>query len=63
MKRAQTNIDLFMHDNGIKNDKDFAIKLGMSQQQLSQRLAGDLSMNTLEIIASYFKVSVKELLR
>lgn len=63
MKRAHTNIDLLMHDNGIKTDKEFAEKLGMSQQQLSQRLAGDLSISTLEIIAGYFKISVKELLR
>lgn len=63
MKRVHTNIDLLMHENGIKTDKEFAKKLGMSQQQLSQRLAGDLSMSTLEVIADYFKISVKELLR
>lgn len=63
MKRAQTNIDLLMHQHGIKTDKDLSNQLGMSQQQLSARLAGDISMKTLEIIANFFKVNVKDLLR
>lgn len=63
MVRAQTNIDLMMHERGIKTDLELANKIGMSQQQLSQRLAGKITMNTLEKLASFFQVSVKELLR
>lgn len=63
MVRAQTNIDLFMYQQKIETDRQLAKLAGMSQQQLSQRLAGKLSMDTLERLAVVFKCSVKELLR
>lgn len=61
--RAQTNIDLLMHENGIKTDKELSEKIGVSTTTLSMRLKGALSMKTLTEIAKYFDVSVKDLLR
>ncbi len=63
MKRFQTNIDLFMDEKGLKNDKELAKELGWSPSALSQRLTGSISMQTLEKIANYFNTTVKELLR
>lgn len=63
MKRVHTNIDLLMEERGIKNDKELSKLLGWSQARLSQRINGNLSLGTLEHIASVFGVSVKELLR
>lgn len=63
MTRVYTNIDLFMHKKGISKDKELAKELGWSQQQFSQKISGEISMKTLETIAAFFNVSVKELLR
>lgn len=63
MKRDQTLIDVFMAQKGIKTDKELAERLGFSQQQLSYRLNGNLSMGTLEKLATYFDTTVKDLLR
>lgn len=63
MKRVHTNIDLMMDEKGVKNDGELASALGWSKSSFSQRLSGKLTMDTLEAIAKYFGVSVKELLR
>jgi transcriptional regulator with XRE-family HTH domain len=63
MKRVHTNIDLLMEQHNIRSDKELATKLGWKQSAFSQRLSGKLSIDTLESISRYFKVSVKELLR
>jgi transcriptional regulator with XRE-family HTH domain len=63
IKRAQTNIDLLMHKSGVLNDKGLSKDLGISQANLSQKLRGSISINTLELLALYFNVSIKDLLR
>lgn len=63
VKRVHTNINLLMHENGIKTDKELANKLGLKNSSLSYRLRGNISMNTLERLSKYFNVSVKDLLR
>jgi DNA-binding Xre family transcriptional regulator len=63
MKRYQTNIDAFMDGHNIKTDKDLADRLGITPQKLSARLKNNISMNTLEMIANYFEITVKDLLK
>lgn len=61
--RAHTNLDLFMHQKGIKSDKALAKRLKLSPSSLSFRLSGGLSMDTLKRLSTLFGVSVKEFLR
>lgn len=63
MTKDETRIDILMAENGIKSYADLAPKVGLSQQSLSYRLKDSISMDTLERIASYFGVTVKELLK
>ncbi|TXD47348.1 helix-turn-helix domain-containing protein [Polaribacter sp. IC073] len=63
MKRVHTNIDLLMDKQEIKTDKEFAVILGWTPSAFSQRVNGKLSIGTLETIADYFGITVKELLR
>lgn len=63
MKRAHTNIDLVMEENGIKNDKQLGNKLGWDQKKTSYRLRGNITMKTLEEIAECFSLTVKSLIR
>lgn len=62
MKREHTHIDLLMKKAGIKTDLELAKALKFSQQQLSFRLNNKISMDTLEKLADFFKVSVKDML-
>lgn len=63
MKRADTYIDEEMMKRGIKSDSELAKSLKISQQSLSFRLSGKLSMDTLERLSKLFGISVKELLK
>ena len=63
MKRYQTNIDALMDKQGLTTDKELAEGLGISQQKLSARLKNNISMNTLEMLSTYFEVTVKDLLK
>jgi len=63
MKRHETTIDDLMFKNGIRTDKELAEKMGISQQLLSAKVRGSITINTLEEIADYFNVPIKELLR
>jgi len=63
IKRAETNIDWLMLEKGIKNDVELAEKLELSQQTLSARLNGNISLKTLKSLAEFFEVPVKEMFR
>jgi len=63
MVRSQTNIDIEMAKRGIRTDSELATALGFSQQQLSYRINGKISMDTLERLASFFETTVKKLLK
>lgn len=63
MKRHQTYINEQMEKKGIKNDTELAKALNISQQRLSYRLSGKISIDTLEKLAGFFGISVKELLK
>lgn len=62
MKRFNTHLDRLMHENQIKNDRELSEKLGLSAQNLSYRLRGNLTMDTVEKLAEFFKVTVKDFL-
>jgi len=63
VKRHQTKIDEYMDKQGISTDKELAEKMNLTQQKLSFRLNGKISMDTMERLAAYFNTTVKELLR
>ena len=63
MIRKETRIDILMALNEIKNDKDLSERLGISQQLLSAKLNGSISMKTIEQMAGFFKVPVKEMFK
>ena len=61
--RQDTYIDVKMAEMKIKNDKDLAEIMGVSQQTLSFRLNKKISMDTLIRLSSVFETTIKELLR
>jgi transcriptional regulator with XRE-family HTH domain len=63
MTKNETKIDILMAEHNISSYAELAPKMGLSQQSLSYRLSGKISMNTLERMATYFGVTVKELLK
>ena len=63
MTRNGTRIDILMAINEIKTDKDLAEGLGISPQALYSKLSGSISMKTIEELAEYFKVPVKEMFK
>ena len=63
MVRSQTNIDLEMAKHGYRTDSELAAAMGFSQQQLSYRINGKISMDTLERLAAFFNTTVKKLLK
>jgi len=63
MTRDKTTIDILMAKNGMRTDKELAEALGLKPQTLSFRLKGDISLKTIEQIAEYFDVHIKEMFR
>lgn len=63
MKRSDTNINVVLAKKGINTDKELASVLGMSTAALSNRLCGDVSMDTLEKLSHALGVEVFELLK
>jgi DNA-binding Xre family transcriptional regulator len=63
MTKNETKIDILMAEHNISSYAELAPKIGLSQQSLSYRLSGKISMDTLERMATYFGVTVKELLK
>ena len=63
MKRNETRIDILMAEHNIRSVKELAGKMNLSQQVLSSRLSGNISLDTIEKISSYFDVPLKEMFR
>lgn len=63
IKRVDTNLDLLMSQNSIKTDKELGKRLELSPAAIWQRLEGNLSMNTLNMLCEFFDVTLKEFLR
>lgn len=62
MTREQTNIDDLMWLKRIKSDSELAMKMGMSPQSFYSRFKGEITMNSLELIANFFKVSLADVI-
>jgi len=62
MTREDSNIDDVMSSKGIKTDKTLAEMIGISTPSMSQRLNGNISMNTVELIAKTLDVSTEEIM-
>ena len=63
MIRKRTRINILMALNEIESDKELSEKLGMSQQLLSSKLKGNISMKTIELMADFFKVPMNEMFK
>lgn len=63
MKRHQTNIDYYMGEAGITTVSQLAKQMDMEVETLRSRLRGNISMDTLERLAEFFDVTVKDLLK
>jgi len=61
--RKRTRINILMALNEIESDKELSEKLGMSQQLLSSKLKGNISMKTIELMADFFKVPMNEMFK
>jgi len=49
--------------NEIESDKELSEKLGMSQQLLSSKLKGNISMKTIELMADFFNVPMNAMFK
>jgi len=63
MKRNETNINVLLAQKGIETDKQLADMLEMPPANLSARLVGDISMDTLERISKVLGVPVYDLIK
>jgi transcriptional regulator with XRE-family HTH domain len=63
MKRSETNINVYLALRGIDTDYRLAEMMGITPGSLSRRLAGDISMDTLEQISNALNVPIYELLK
>jgi hypothetical protein len=63
MTREETNYDLLKAQKGIRHDVDIAKDLGIKQANFSASLRGSLSMRTIETLAKYFGVTVKDFIK
>jgi DNA-binding Xre family transcriptional regulator len=60
MTKEQTNIDDLMWRKRMSHS-DLAEKIGISNQSLYARLRGEISMNTIELLAKAFNVSIADI--
>lgn len=63
MTRNQTRIDELKEIKGIKFDKQIAKDMGLDAPFFSRKINGNISMLTLERLAEYFEVTVKEMIK
>lgn len=63
MKRHQTNIDYYMGESDITTVSQLAKKMDIEVETLRSRLRENISMKTLEELAEFFGVTVKDLLK
>jgi DNA-binding Xre family transcriptional regulator len=62
MTRDETNIDEILNKKKVLTDKALAKLIGISPVSVSQRLKGNITMNTIELIAKTLSVSVEDLI-
>jgi len=62
MTREQTNLDELMWEKRIRFDKELADKMNLTPQTLYLRLKNNISMNTIELIASSLEVTVEDII-
>jgi DNA-binding Xre family transcriptional regulator len=62
MTREETNIDEILNEKKVLTDKALSKLIGISPVSVSQRLNGNITMNTIELIAKTLSVSVEDLI-
>jgi DNA-binding Xre family transcriptional regulator len=62
MTRGETNIDEILNEKKVLTDKALSKLIGISPVSVSQRLNGNITMNTIELIAKTLSVSVEDLI-